>query len=345
MANKAAMKAIVLNDFGGVENFSMATLPMPEPGPDAVLVKIAATAFNPIDYQIRQGATERKRMHSPVLGREFAGIVEKTGDAVTRFKAGDAVMAASGSMGSNGTYAEYISVPEQILVHKPAGLSFATAAAVPTASLTALQCIRRLGLSPTASVFIPGAAGGVGLVLIKLLLHAGFTHLLATAGNEDSRQQLLHAGLSAAQIIDYHQPDLLNVITRQRDGKLFDAAIDLVGHHLSEISAGLLNTQGIYQDVTALSTPAARETLFNKGAVIMNISNYAYSLTGQLDYYGDGLRHIVEMLGNGALSPSPVWITGGFSVDTVQQSHELLEHNQSKGRKLVMTMHSNANLM
>lgn len=113
MANKAAMKAIILNDFGGVENFSMATLPIPEPGPHAVLVKIAATAFNPIDYQIRQGATERKRMHPPVLGREFAGVVEKTGDAVTRFKAGDAVMAAAGSMGSNGTYAEYISVPEQ----------------------------------------------------------------------------------------------------------------------------------------------------------------------------------------------------------------------------------------
>ncbi|WP_089899354.1 quinone oxidoreductase family protein [Chitinophaga arvensicola] len=339
------MKAIVLNDFGGVENFAMATLPVPEPGPHDVLIKIVASAFNPIDYQIRQGATERKRMHSPVLGRECAGIVEKTGVAVTRFRAGDAVMVAAGSMGSNGTYAEYISVPEQILVHKPAQLSFAAAAATPTASLTALQCIQRLGLSPTAAVFVSGAAGGVGLVLIKLLLHAGFTQLLATAGNEESHQQLINTGLPATQLIDYRQPDLLRHIVNQREGKLFDACIDLVGRHLSEISASLLRTQGNYLDVTALSTAVARETLFNKGAVIINISNYAFSLTGQLDYYGDGLRHIASMLENGALSPAPVWVTGEFSVDTVQHSHLLLERNQSKGRRLVMRMLSNANLM
>lgn len=71
METQNNMQAIVLNDFGGVENFSAATLPIPEPGDQEVLVNIRATAFNPIDYQMRQGATERKRMHSPILGREF----------------------------------------------------------------------------------------------------------------------------------------------------------------------------------------------------------------------------------------------------------------------------------
>ncbi|MEI3800274.1 MULTISPECIES: quinone oxidoreductase family protein [unclassified Chitinophaga] len=342
---KHQMQAIILNDFGGVENFSMTTMPIPEPGDDAVLVQIAAAAFNPIDYQIRQGATERKRMHSPVLGREFSGVVVKTGKAVTQFSPGDAVMAASGSMGSNGTYAEYISVPQDILVHKPAGISFATAAAIPTASLTALQCLNRLGLSPEAPVFISGAAGGVGLVLAKLLLHAGFTQLLATAGSEESTQQLVSAGLSVSQIINYRQPGLLQAILHQREGKMFDACIDLVGGTMSELSAALLTTNSIYQDVTALTTAAARETLFNKGAVIMNISNYAYSLTGNFKYYGDGLRQITKLLETGALAPSSVWITGGFSVDTVQRSHQLLELNQSKGRKLVMALFSNDKLM
>jgi NADPH2:quinone reductase len=128
------MQAIILNDFGGVENFSAATLPIPEPGDQEVLIAIAATAFNPIDYQMRQGATERKRMHSPVLGREFSGTVIKTGKSVQQFAVGDAVMAASGSMGSNGTYATHISLPQEILVHKPANLSFAEAAALPTAA-------------------------------------------------------------------------------------------------------------------------------------------------------------------------------------------------------------------
>lgn len=342
---KHLMQAIILNDFGGVENFSMATLPVPVPGDEEVLVQIAAAAFNPIDYQIRRGATERKRMHSAVLGREFSGIITQTGKAVTRFKPGDAVMAASGSMGSNGTYAEYISVPQQILVHKPTRLSFAAAAAVPTAALTALQCVNRLALPPDARIFISGAAGGVGLVLVKLLLHAGFTQLLATAGNEESTQQLLNAGLSISQIINYRQPQLEQVILQQQHGQLFNACIDLVGGHMSGISAGLLVTNGIYQDVTALTTPAARETLFNKGVVIMNISNYAYSLTGDYKYYGDGLQHIAALLETGALLPSPVWITGKFSVDTVQRSHQLLELNQSKGRKLVMNIFSNDKLM
>ncbi len=342
---KHQMQAIILNDFGGVENFSMTTMPVPQPGDDAVLVQIAATAFNPIDYQIRQGATERKRMHSPVLGREFSGVVVKTGKDVTQFSPGDAVMAASGSMGSNGTYAEYISVPQHILAHKPADIPFATAAAIPTGSLTALQCINRLGLPPQAAVLITGAAGGVGLVLVKLLLHAGFTRLLATAGSEESTQQLINAGLPISQIINYRQSGLLQAILHQQEGKLFDACIDLVGGQMSETGAALLATNGIYQDVTALTTAAARETLFNKGAVIMNISNYAYSLTGNFKYYGDGLRQITTLLETGALLPSPVWITGGFSVDTVQQSHQLLELNQSKGRKLVMTVFSNDNLM
>ena len=338
MKNQKNMQAIVLNDFGGVENFVQATLPIPEPGDEEVLVKIVATAFNPIDYQIRQGATERKRMHSPVLGREFSGIVVKAGKSVQQFSPGDAVLAASGSMGSNGTYATYISVPQDILVHKPANISFATAAAIPTASLTALQCFKRLQLPATASIFISGAAGGVGLVLVKLLLAAGYNRLLATAGNEDSRQQLLLAGLAEAQLIDYRHPDLLQTILMQRAGELFDACIDLVGGHLSELCAGLLATNGIYQDVTALSTAAGREALFHKGAVIMNISNYAYSLTGNLRYYGDGLRQITAMLEKGILTPSPVHITGPFNVTTVQQSHLLLERNQSKGRKLVMTI-------
>lgn len=338
MKTQNNMQAIVLNDFGGVENFSAATLPIPEPGDQEVLVNIRAAAFNPIDYQMRQGATERKRMHSPILGREFSGVVVKTGKSVSQFAVGDAVMAASGSMGSNGTYATHISLPAEILVPKPAHLSFAEAAALPTAALTALQCFKRLQLPTSARIFITGAAGGVGLVLVKLLLAAGYRQLLVTAGNESSQQQLLLAGLAPSQIIDYHLPSLLQTILIQQEGKLFDACIDLVGGHLSELCAGLLITNGIYQDVTALSTEAGREGLFHKGAVIINISNYAYSLTGDLHYYGDGLRQITAMLEKGILTPSPVYVTGTLSVETVQQSHELLERNQSKGRKLVMTI-------
>lgn len=114
-------------------------------------MKIIASGFNPIDYQMR----ENKRLHSPVLGREFSGVVTSIGKSVKDFKPGDAVFCGSGSMGSNGTYAEYISVPESIVALKPDSISFQQAAALPFVGLTALQCLHRMKLQPIAQCSLP----------------------------------------------------------------------------------------------------------------------------------------------------------------------------------------------
>ena len=105
---------------------------------------------------------------------------------------------------------------------------------------------------------------------------------------------------------------------------------------MSELCAQVIKTNGNYADVTALTTVAAREELFNKGAVIINISNYAYSLSGDLAYYGNGLNEIARLLANHLITPPPVYIVGALSVETVANAHDLLENNQAKGRKLVM---------
>jgi len=224
------MEGVILKDFGGTDNFVMDdNLPIPVPGDSEILVEIKATAFNPIDYQIRQGKTERKRMHSPILGREFSGIVIKTGALVTRFSVGDAVFAASGSIGSNGTYAQYISIPELIAAKIPNDLSFDAAAAIPVVCLTALQTFNRLPLKEGDRIFISGGAGGVGLALIKLLLAAGHTRLIATAGNPESKQQVINAGLPENQIIDYRQENLAAVTIAANNGFQFDHSIDTAG--------------------------------------------------------------------------------------------------------------------
>jgi len=87
------MKAIVLNGFGDVSNFSTAELEEPVIKDDDVLIRIKAAAFNPIDYQMRLGLRESRLMNSPVLGREFSGIVMKTGSKVSIYRPGDEVMA------------------------------------------------------------------------------------------------------------------------------------------------------------------------------------------------------------------------------------------------------------
>ncbi|MDN5285188.1 MAG: Alcohol dehydrogenase zinc-binding domain protein [Mucilaginibacter sp.] len=331
------MKAILLKDFGSADNFIQKDdFPVPAPGNTDILINIKAAAFNPVDYQMRQGKTESKRMHSPILGREFSGIVVKAGKLVKKFKEGDAVFAASGSMGSNGTYAQYISIPENIAAKKPESITFEEAAAIPTAFVTALQCYNRLSLKETDSVFVSGAAGGVGLAFVKLLLAKRHKQIIVTAGNTESKQQLIQAGLSEQQIIDYKQEDLASKIISANKGNYFHHCIDMVGGKMAELSAEVLITNGTYADVTALTTEAARGKLFDKGAVIINISNYAYSSNGNKGYYGESLNEITRLLENNFITPPPVQIVGELSAETVKKAHLMLEDNLTKGRKLVM---------
>jgi NADPH:quinone reductase-like Zn-dependent oxidoreductase len=167
------MKAVILRDFGGVENFEWAEVPKPVVQASQVLVKIKAAAFNPIDYQMRRGDSEKKLLKSAILGRELSGIVEGVGEGVERFAPGDMVAAYVSSLASNGTYAEYISIPQQLVAKMPAGLSFEQAASLPLVGLTALQCVERLHLHPKDRVFVSGGAGGVGTILLQLLAIGG----------------------------------------------------------------------------------------------------------------------------------------------------------------------------
>ncbi|QNK63256.1 NADP-dependent oxidoreductase [Pedobacter sp. PAMC26386] len=331
------MKAIILNNSGSSDNFILENnYAVPEPGDNEVLIKIKATAFNPIDYQMRQGKTERKRMHSPILGREFSGVIVKNGPSAHQFKIGEAVFAASGSMGSNGTYTEYISVPELILVSKPESITFEEAAAIPSGSLTAFQCYSRLTIKEDDSVFISGAAGGVGMALVKILIAKGYQKIIVTAGNKESKKQLLKAGLKKEQIIDYKAGNLSQILIDSNQGHLFNHCIDLVGGQMSWICAQVIAINGTYTDVTALTTDSAREDLFHKGAVIVNISNYAYSLQKNYGYYGARLNAFMQLTAQFQLAPPDVFIVGPLTVDTVKKAHQLLEDNMTKGRKLVM---------
>ena len=333
------MKAVVFKGAGSEDLFKLESdLPVPAIGENDVLVRIVAAAFNPIDYQMTQPRPESKRMHSPILGREFAGVVAETGARVSQFSVGDPVFAASGSMGSNGTYAEYIRVPDQILVLKPESLTFEEAAALPVASLTALQTYRRLAIQPDDSVFVSGAAGGVGLVFVKLLLAKGHRQIIVTAGNEVSKNELLNTGLSSAQIIDYRSEQVIEQILAANNQLPFDHCIDMVGGSMSEVCGKVIATNGQYADITALTTEAARHELFNKGAVIFNISNYAYSLNGNLNYYGETLRELSTLIESKLLSASPVQLVGNLSAETVVRAHHILEKNLTKGRKLVMVV-------
>lgn len=327
------MKAIVLHQNG---DFKLEEVDTPQPKEQQVQVKIAAVGFNPIDYQMTENRTERKLLHSPILGREFSGVVSAVGKGVTDFKIGDPVFCGSGSMGSNGTYAEYICVPAAIVMHLPQNISFEESAGISSAGLTALQSINRMKAKFTDSIFVTGGAGGVGNMLLKLLLSKGYDNLTVTAGNEKSIAALLDLGLKPNQIIDYRKDEVYETALALNDNKHFDFAVDLVGNEISLTAAKLLKINGTYVDVTNFSTLDSREVLFSRGATILNISNYAFGLEKQFDYYKNGLNELRVLLENKSITPPTIEIVGNLDEETVLKALSILRENKTNGKKLIM---------
>lgn len=331
------MKAILLKENN---EFRLETAEIPKPEANQIQVKIVASGFNPIDYQMIENDSERKLLHSRILGREFSGIVSSIGLDVKDFEIGDAVFCGSGSMGSNGTYAEYISVPAAIAVKKPENISFEEAAAIPSAGLTALQSFKRMKASPTDSILITGAAGGVGNMLVKLLVSNGFSNFLVTAGNESSIKSLIEIGIKPNQIINYKNENIYEMALGLNQNKKFDIVVDLVGNSIAEIAAKLLKINGTYVDVTNFSTLESRRILFSNGATILNISNYAFGIQKQYDYYKNGLTELKELLECQRITPPAINVIGKLETETVENALTILRENKTEGRKLIMQLHT-----
>src|SRR3990172_13219364 len=151
------MKAFAIERYGPPEVLEYRDVPAPDLKPAHILIKVHATSVNPLDFKIRRGElrllTGLRRPRIRILGFDVAGEVTETGDGLAAFQRGDQVYAFTGRAG--GADAEYLALPEGHAAKKPAGLSFWEAAAVPLASLTALQALRDKGrISPGKEVLV-----------------------------------------------------------------------------------------------------------------------------------------------------------------------------------------------
>lgn len=333
------MKAIILKDFGSIENFELKEIEQPKPGQREVLIKIHATAFNPIDYQMRQGATESKLLNSPILGRELSGKIVQLGKNVTSFSIGDKVSAYVGSLASNGTYTEFISVPEKLVAKKPDRLTFEQATAMPMVGMTALQCFKRIGAPKDKAIFITGGAGGVGTILIKLLLANGHKNIYTTSGSSESTDHLKSMGVDENNIVNYKEGNIVNNLKNKNEH--FEYVVDLVGGAMSEVCAELIEVFGTYVDITFFATEKAKEILFDKATTIINVANYAPASkngTEKFEYYGNELKELFDKVEKNIITPTDINIIGNLSVESVKKAHHLLENNQTKGKKIIMTV-------
>ncbi|MFI5633661.1 NADP-dependent oxidoreductase [Streptomyces sp. NPDC051664] len=165
-------KAYVFTRSGGPEVEAFVEQETPTPGPGELLVVVRAAGVNPVDWKLRNGYTRpgsAAPQYPAVFGSEAAGVVEQVGPGVEGFEVGDAVFGNP----LTGGYAEYTLLPVAVTAHKPEGLSFTDAAALPVAAATAYDGIRQLDAAPGSTLLINGAGGGVGVAAVQLARHFG----------------------------------------------------------------------------------------------------------------------------------------------------------------------------
>ena len=231
------MKAIVVHEYGGPEALKLEDVPIPEPKENEILVKVIAAGVNSFDGLLRSGKYAKIfKMQLPwIPGYDIAGTVEKVGGKVSKFKVGDPVYAFI-SIPSGGGYAEYALAKQNQVALKPAMISFAEAAGVPSVALTAWQAlVDKANVQSGQTVLIHGASGGVGLFAIPIAKIRG-AKVIATAStaNQDFLKQL-----GADVAIDYKTQKFEEI------AKDVDVVVDGVGGETLARSYPIVKKRGV----------------------------------------------------------------------------------------------------
>jgi NADPH:quinone reductase-like Zn-dependent oxidoreductase len=236
------MKAVVLHEYGGPDKLKYEDVPDPVAKEDQVLVRVAATSVNPIDYKLRSGAAkDRFPLELPaILGRDIAGIVREMGPRVSQFKPGDKVMA----LGSNA-YAELTVVAAKDLAFVPEKLDPVKAAALPLVTLTGEQLITRgTKIQAGQTVLITGAVGNVGRSAVWIAKKAGAKVI---AGVKKSQMKEA-AALGAGQVLALDDAAAIDKLG------FIDAVADTVGGETAQKLLGKVKQGGVFASV--LGPPA-----------------------------------------------------------------------------------------
>lgn len=231
------MKAVVMRETGGPEVLELREVETPAPGPEEIQVRVRATALNRADLLQRRGKyPPPPGTREDIPGLEFAGEVSAVGARVTEWKIGDRVM---GLLPGEG-YAEYIVTHERLALAIPKALSFAQAAAIPEAFLTAFDAVNlQLGLRPGETLLIHAAGSGVGTAARQLAAAIG-ARVIGTTRSAEKARRLESMGYE--RCIDTSSEDFAEVVRRELGGA--DAVLDLVGGSLFAGSIKALKPRG-----------------------------------------------------------------------------------------------------
>ncbi len=332
------MKAILMSAAGGTEVLQLREAEKPAPSsPHHLRVRLAAAGVNPVDTKLRSKPAYHPDRLPAILGCDGAGIVEKTGSAVTRFKVGDEVYFNNGGIGDEpGCYAEYTTLHEDYCAAKPANLTLAEAAALPLVLITAWEALfERAHLTAGQTVLIHAAAGGVGHVALQLAHHFG-ARIAVTVG--DDKKAGLAQGLGAEKIINYREQDFVQQVLDWTDRRGADIVFDTVGGDtfLRSLDAARVGGTVVSILATALSQADVQK------ARLRNLSlGFELMLTPQILNLHDERVRQRRILEQGAALVEAgqlgVLVTHRLPLEQAAEAHRLIEAGGMTG-KVILTM-------
>jgi NADPH2:quinone reductase len=314
------MKAVFVEQPGGVENLKYGDMPKPSPGPGQALVKIVATGVNYIDIYFRKGVYPAPP--PIVLGNEGAGTVESVGADVTNVVPGERVAYAM----ARGSYAEYAVVPAWQLVKIPAAVDLETAAAAMLQGMTAHYLTHSTyPLKPGDTCLIHAAAGGTGRLIVQMAKMLG-ARVIGTVGDEEKAKQAKEAG--ADEVIVYTKEDFV------AKAKGMHVVYDSVGQSTFMKSLDCLRPRGMMVSFGNASGPVenfAPLLLSQKGSLFLTrptLANYS-STQEELDWRaGD----VLNWIGQGKLK---LHIHKEYPLADAAQAHRDLERRKTTGKLLL----------
>ncbi len=314
------MQAIVHTEYGSPDKLSLQDVPQPTPEPHQVLVKVHAASINKYDWVHLTGNPFLVRLmgagilkpNQSILGADFAGEVVALGADVTDFQVGDAVYSSAGA----GAYAEYVCVSARGVAPKPASLSFAEAAAVPMAGLTALQALRDTGkISAGQQVLIHGASGGVGSFAVQIAKQFGAT----VTGVCSGPKMAMVRALGADHVIDYQQEDVT------ASDHTYDLILDTAAHRSVAHYKRILAPDGRYVLVGG-AMPRMFQTMWLAKRGQANMQTMLARIKR------DDLLALNEWLDAGDVAPA---IDRRFKLAEVPQALRYFDSGQVRGKVMI----------
>ena len=315
------MKAIVVRQYGEPDVMKIEEIPTPEPSGSQVLVKIMAAGVNPVETYMRTG----NHAHAPKLpytpGKDGAGLVEKVGEEVTRFRPGDRVYTSNTL---TGTYAEYALCKEDQLGLLPDNVSFEQGAGIWTPYATSYRALfQKAGAKAGEIVLVHGASGGVGIACVQWAKSRGLT-VFGTASSDEGKRLVREQG--AERVFDHSADGYLGEI-REQTG---DRGVDIIIEMLANVNLqNDFEALAMFGRITIVGNRGSLE--FNpRAAMTKDATIFGMSLFNAPKSAFDEIHAaIFEGLSDGSLNPV---IDQTFPLADAPASHEAIIGHKAQGK-------------